>query len=140
MFPGGNNKMLIANSKQALGNTTGIGEMIWKAGLPVLDDLITYSGEWKPQPVGGVVTPEAYAKYKVKKFEETIEAMQPGVAMYIVHSTVVTDDFRHISGSGDSRNADMLAMMDPEFKAWLKSNGIILTTWRELMQRRQQVK
>ena len=140
MFPGGNNKMLLANSKQALGNTTAIGEMIWKAGLPVLDDLITYSGEWKPQPVNGVVTPEAYAKYKVAKFEETIENMQPGVAMYIVHSTVVTDDFRHISGSGDSRNADMLSMMDPEFKTWLQSKGIILTTWRELMQRREQVK
>ena len=162
MFPGGNNKMLTANINdplikklkaegkwkegmalpmpEALKSAASVGAMIWKAGLPVLDDLVTYSGEWKPEPVNGVVTPEAYANYKVKKLEETIEDMEPGVAMYIVHSTIVTDDFRHISGSGDSRNADMLSMMDPQFKAWLQSNGIILTTWRELMQRRRQVK
>ncbi|MDR3714542.1 MAG: polysaccharide deacetylase family protein [Puia sp.] len=162
MFPGGNNKMLIFGTNEALKRqlmkagkwkegtvlpmpeslkkAAVVGEMIWKAGLPVLDDLVTYSGEWKPEPVNGVVTPEAYAKYKVKMFEETIDQMEPGVAMYIVHSTVVTDDFRHISGSGDSRFADMNSMMDPEFKAWLQSKGVILTTWRELMERRKQVK
>ena len=162
MFPGGNNKMLSENINEplikklkkegkwkegdvlpmpeVLKSAAPVGAMIWKAGLPVLDDLVTYSGEWKPEPVDGVVTPEAYAKYKVKKLEETIEDMEPGVAMYIVHSTVVTDDFRQISGSGDSRFADMHAMMDPEFKTWLQQKGIILTTWRELMQRRKQVK
>lgn len=159
MFPGGNDKMLIANSNEsimkemkkrgqwkegtilpvpaALKNAGLVGTMIWKAGLPVLDDLVTYSGEWKPEPVNGVVTPEAYAKFKVKKLEETIGQMDPGVVMVIVHSTVLSDDFRHISGSGESRNADMMLMMDPELKIWLKSNGIILTTWRELMQRRK---
>ena len=59
------------------------------------------------------------------------------VAMFIVHSSVVTDDFRQISGSGDSRNADMLSMMDPELKDYIRRKGIILTTWREMMERRQ---
>lgn len=162
MFPGGNNKMLITDFKNKkikllksqgkwkegtilpvpdeIKSATSVGVMIWNAGLPVLDDLVTFSGDWKPEPVNGVVTPAAYALFKVKKLEETINAMEPGVVMIIVHSTVVSDDFRHISGSGDSRNADMLSMMDPGFKSWLKTNGVILTTWRELMQRRKQVK
>jgi hypothetical protein len=161
MFPGGNDKMLSANLNQPLIkelkasgkfqegmalpvpalllNAKAVGLMIWKAGLPVLDDLVTYSGDWKPEPVNGKISPEAYAKFKVKKFEEAIEQMQPGLAMYIVHSTALSEDFRKISASGDSRNADMLSMMDPDFKRWLKSHGIILTTWRELMQRRRQV-
>ena len=132
--------MVLPAMPESLKSAASVGEMIWNAGLPVLDDLVTYSGEWRPAPVDGVVTPEAYAKYKVRMFEETIGQMEPGVAMYIVHSTVVSDDFRHISNSGDSRNADMLAMMDPGFKDWLASNGIILTTWRELMKRRKLVK
>jgi chitin disaccharide deacetylase len=162
MFPGGNNKMLIEgiNEKKIkelkskgqwkegmvlpmpdeAKSAVSVGLMIWNAGLPVLDDLVTFSGEWKPEPVNGVVTPTAYAQFKVKKLEETIDSLDPGVVMIIVHSTVVSEDFRHISGSGDSRNADMLSMMDPGFKSWLKSKGIILTTWRELMQRRQHVK
>jgi len=140
MFPGGNNKLLIEHTKDAaelLKAAPAIGEMIWKAGLPVLDDLVAYSGDWKPQPVNGKVSPEAYAKFKVQKFEEAIDSMQPGVAMFIVHSSVVTDDFRQISGSGDSRNADMLSMMDPELKDYIRRKGIILTTWREMMERRQ---
>jgi hypothetical protein len=161
MFPGGNNKLLSESYNQPLikqlkatgkykegmalpvpaqlRNAKAVGESIWRAGLPVLDDLITYSGEWKPAPVDGIITPQAYAQYKVRKFEETIEAMQPGLAMYIVHSTVLTDDFKKISGSGESRNADMLSMMDPGFKLWLKEHGIILTTWREVMERRTKV-
>jgi len=161
MFPGGNDKLLAESYNQpvikklkaegkykngmvlpvpaVLKNAKEVGAMIWKAGLPVLDDLVTYSGEWKPEPVNGVITPQAYAKFKVKKLEETIENMQPGLAMYIFHSTVQSDDFRKISASGDSRNADMLSMMDPEFKQWLKDKGIILTTWREVMQKRKAV-
>jgi len=142
MFPGGNDKLLMANLKgggDLLKDAPAVGEMIWKAGLPVLDDLVTYSGDWKPQPVDGKITPEAYGKYKVRKLEEAIDSMQPGVAMFIVHSSVVTEDFRHISASGDSRNADMLAMMDPDLKEWIRRKGIILTTWREMMQRRGQV-
>jgi hypothetical protein len=34
----------------------------------------------------------------------------------------------------------MLAMLNPDFKKALKDQGIILTTWRELMSRRQNSK
>ena len=167
MFPGGNDKLLIESSNaalikrskaegtwkegmvlpipDALKDAGEVGEMIWRSGLPVLDDLVSNSGDWKPGPAAdgpdkGVVTPLAYEKYKVQKFEEAIEHMQPGVAMFIVHSTAVTDDWRKISHSGDSRLADMQAMMDPELREYIRSHGIILTTWRELMERRQKVK
>ncbi len=162
MFPGGNNKLLAAAANvtqvkrlkaegkwkegmvlpvpDELKGTGEIGEMIWKAGLPVLDDLVSYSGDWKPEPgAGGVVSALDYEKYKVRKIEETIEDMQPGVVMIIVHSTQVTDDFRKISHSGDSRLADMQAMMDPELKVYLQAHGVILTTWREMMERRGRV-
>src|SRR5258708_1207870 len=57
---------------------------------------------------------------------KAIEHMQPGVAMFIVHSTAVTDDWRKISHSGDSRLADMQAMMDPELREYIRLHGIIL--------------
>jgi hypothetical protein len=34
----------------------------------------------------------------------------------------------------------MLAMTDPEFVAFLKREGFVLTTWRELMERRQRAR
>ena len=66
--------------------------------------------------------------------------MESGVAMLIVHSSDITDAFQHISGSGGSRQADMLSMMDKELKQYVEKNGIILTTFRELMERRKKVK
>lgn len=79
-------------------------------------------------------------QYKVQKFKETLKAMEPGLAMFIVHSSDVTDEFKQISGSGGSRYADMLSMMSPELKAYIQSEGIILTTWREALERRKKVK
>jgi hypothetical protein len=34
----------------------------------------------------------------------------------------------------------MLAMLDPALKKYIQDNGIILTTWRELKQRRDKIK
>ena len=103
----------------------------------MLDDLHTISGDWKPK---GNVTPEQWGKYKAQQFRETIGRMQPGVAMMIVHSSDITDDFKYISASGGSRYADMLSMLDPDLKKYIQSEGIILTTWKEMMERRKQAK
>lgn len=160
MFPGGNNKLLIECLNNPLvkklkvegkwkegtqlpepaivKESKSVGEKIWNAGLPVLDDLHTISGDWKP--AGDNVSPAQWGKFKAQKFRETIIKMQPGVAMMIVHSSDITDAFRHISNSGGSRYADMLSMLDPDLKAFIKSEGVILTTWTEMLARRKQVK
>jgi hypothetical protein len=70
---------------------------------------------------------------------ETLRQLKPGVTMVIMHCTSPTEVFAHISDSGDLRKADMLAMLDPEFQAFLKSEGFMVTTWRELLERRRKV-
>lgn len=57
--------------------------------------------------------------------------------MMIMHCTATTEVFSHISDSGPVRRGDMLAMMDPALKKAIQDEGIILTTWREVMARRQ---
>jgi len=156
MFPGGNNKMLAApiiEKLKAAGKwkegmvlpkpfdqkkAAEVGKMIWNAGLPVLDDLCTNSGDWRPEnAVDGSVE---WGKYKTQHFIQLFRDMQPGLIMVIVHSTDITDSFSHISASGGSRNADMMSMMDPDLKAFVQKEGIILTTWKEVMERRQKIK
>jgi predicted glycoside hydrolase/deacetylase ChbG (UPF0249 family) len=160
MFPGGNNKLLIeclnnplvkklkAEGKWKEGMTlpepeitkqsSAVGQKIWDAGLPVLDDLHTISGDWRPEQKDA--TPEQWGKYKAQKFKETLTKMQPGVAMMIVHSSDITEEFKQISASGGSRQADMLSMLDPDLKSFIKSEGIILTTWKEMLERRKKAK
>lgn len=156
MFPGGNNVLLeesltapIIHKLKAEGKysegmsipkpeillkSQAIGRQIWEKGLPVLDDLHTISGDWKPdQPHSH----KELGQYKAEQFKRILNKMEPGLAMIIIHSIDYSDFFKRISGSGDSRYGDLLAMTDPELKSYIEKEGIILTTWKEVMERRK---
>ena len=55
--------------------------------------------------------------------------------MVIMHCTAPTEVFQHISDSGPVRKGDLLVMMDPRFKKALDDEHIVLTTWREVMEK-----
>ncbi|MGK0139665.1 MAG: hypothetical protein ACI9DJ_003127 [Algoriphagus sp.] len=136
MFPGGHNT-LIQETTAASGLTKEvtdvIGKQLWDAGLPVLDDLHNISYGWKGD---NTMTDEELMAYKTEKYIETIDMLKPGLTMVIMHCTWPTEVFGEMSESGMTRKGDMLAMMSPDFKAYLKANNIILTTWREAKKRR----
>ncbi|WP_291369171.1 polysaccharide deacetylase family protein [Cyclobacterium sp.] len=159
MFPGGNNKLLKISMRdnlikqlkkdgkfregmelpgnEMLENATEIGQQIWKSGLPVLDDLHSVSGNWKPE---GNPDDKAWGEYKVAQFKSVLREMEPGLAMVIVHSNGDRKTFDRISSSDGSRYADMLAMTHPELKKFIAEEGILLTTWQEVMERRKNIK
>ncbi len=116
-----------------------IGRMLWNAGLPVLDDLHNESYEWKI-PAAIVNNDKKLQAFKTKKYINAIKSLKPGITMMIMHCTATSEIFKHISDSGPIRKGDMLAMMDPAFKKALQDEGIILTTWRELKERRARLK
>lgn len=157
MFPGGNNKLIteafqediIKQLKKAgkysegmelpepdiLAQAQTMGEKIWSLGLPVLDDLHKNSGDWKPE--NSSFTQEELTQHKIMMFKQTLAKMEPGLAMIIVHCSENTENFQRFSGSGRSRQADLEAMVSDELKAYIEKEGIILTTWREVMERRK---
>jgi len=104
-----------------------IANRVWNAGLPVIDDLIT--------------SPTSADSYEGRKEQliKLLGEMKPGITEIIVHCTVQTEVFSHISGSGPKREAETRLMTDPDVKKFIENEGIILTTWRELHQRRQRV-
>jgi hypothetical protein len=112
-----------------------LGNSLWSAGLPVLDDLHNYSYDW---PIADSIASDnkKLQAYKTKKYIEALTLLKPGVTMMIMHCTNPSETFKYISGSGSTRKGDMLAMGDPAFKKALAEQGIILTTWRELKERR----
>lgn len=116
-----------------------LGKMLWKAGLPVLDDLHNDSYGWEiPKELQN--DDQKIQAYKTQKYIEGIHSIKPGLTMMIMHCTATTEVFPFISGSGPLRKGDMLAMMDPAFKKAVEREGIILTTWREVMARRTKLK
>src|SRR5580658_1338295 len=140
MLPGGADKLIqqqsgFSNAQVAQIRT--LGTILWNAGLPVLDDLHNFSYDWK--------VPDSVAHddgklqgWRTALYINALTHLQPGVTMMIMHCSDAGPHFAHISDSGPLRRGDMLAMLDPAIKKALKDQGIILTTWRELMRRRSQ--
>jgi len=141
MFPGGHDtyigKEMNLSAEQLL-YFQNIGKTIWNAGLPLLDDLMNSSYDWNPP--ANLKDDTSLGKWRVALYEKAMLQLKPGITMVIMHCTDPSQIFSEISDSGEKRKADMLAMLDPGFKKFLKDNGFVLTTWRQLMERRKNVK
>lgn len=142
MFPGGHNTAVRVDERMTddmFAMSQALGKQLWNAGLPVLDDLHNNSYGWK-LPEGTKETKENLQSFKTQKYIEGLRDLKPGLTMVIMHCTDPTEVFPIISGSTQTREGDLLAMLDPKLKAYIEKEGIILTTWREAMQRRGKVK
>ncbi|WP_159468607.1 polysaccharide deacetylase family protein [Dyadobacter sp. 3J3] len=142
MFPGGHNTVVQQQEKMIadqLAMTQVVGKQLWDAGLPVLDDLENSSYGWKG-PENGDKSEKALQKYKTEKYINAIKNIKPGLTMVIMHCTIHSEIFPKISDSFPTREGDFLAMIDPELKKYIEKEGIILTTWREAMERRKKLK
>jgi predicted glycoside hydrolase/deacetylase ChbG (UPF0249 family) len=142
MFPGGHGTMITQQMnatpelKTQLSQT---GQILWNAGLPVLDDLhnVSYGFNY---PTEKNVTDAQLQKIATSGYIKTINELKPGLTMVIMHCTQATEIFPLISDSGKIRKGDLLAMTDPEFKKFLEKEKIILTTWREVKEKRANLK
>lgn len=142
MLPGGH-ATLIAKERnspaQEIQQFQQVGKMLWNAGLPVLDDLFADTYGWKLS----AATPnseENLRKMKTQKYIELLKEAKPGITMVIMHCAAPSDNFKELTDSWPTRYGDLYAMQDPELKKFIEKEGIILTTWREMRERRAKVK
>ncbi len=141
MFPGGHATYIgkeMNLSAEQIHYFQNMGKTIWNAGLPLLDDLLNSSYDWNPP--SNIKSDAGLTKWRVDLYEKAMLQLKPGITMVIMHCTEPSDIFSEITDSGEKRKADMLAMLDPGFKKFLNDHGFVLTTWRELMERRKRMK
>jgi predicted glycoside hydrolase/deacetylase ChbG (UPF0249 family) len=119
----------------ALAKAKDVGKMLWKGGLPVLDDLHNSSYDWQMPDIENK-TDKEIQKWYTDHYIESIGRLSPGLTMVIMHCTDPSSTFKYICDDSKKRKGDLLAMTDPRLKEFLKKNGFILTTWREVMERR----
>ena len=122
-----------------LQQTRAVGKALWAAGLPVIDDIENNSYGWS-LPAGVEATDENLRKYKTQFYINALKSVKPGITYVIMHCTATTSVFQKISDSGPTRRGDLLAMTNPELKSFLDKEGIIVTTFRELAERRAKLK
>lgn len=101
---------------------------VWEAGLPLLDDLQNETYGWKS------------FDEKKAKIIEVLRTLEPGITMIIVHCAQPTEEWPVFTTSSETRLSDLRVMTDPDIKKVMQEEGITTTTWREMMERRKQVK
>lgn len=126
LFPGGHCHYIGQGSPIPPEIAQKIGDTLWESGLPVVDDIYAATYGWDRSE-------------KVERYSEVIRGMKPGILYLINHATDPTEVFDKISTSGESRLGDLEALVSPELKKVIEEEGIILTTMRELMERRKKV-
>jgi len=104
-----------------------IVDLAWASGLPIIDYIHGASYDWKTTD-------------KVAHYSQAIRELKPGITEMIVHCTKPDDVIGVINGNRDHLLGDYTAMISPEVKRVVEEEGVILTTWRELMARRREVK
>ncbi len=102
-------------------------QLVWNAGLPVIDDLHTDSYGW--------ATDE-----KPVRLAQLLKDLKPGITEILFHASEPSDVFPLITGSSASRKGDLEALTSPLVRKTIEEENIILTTWKELMERRRKVK
>jgi predicted glycoside hydrolase/deacetylase ChbG (UPF0249 family) len=112
-----------------------VGERLWDGGLAVVDDLYILSYDWQ-LPEGTRITDENLRKFKTAKYKELLQSVKPGITVILVHCADADETFVPISDSWITRRADLLSLTDPDLKRFISDQNIMLTTWRELQQRR----
>ena len=121
---GGHGTYMLKENPEAAGKLRSWIPKIWNAGLPVIDDLHTDSYVWNPEQ-------------KTEKFIALLKELKPGVTEIIFHASIPTEDFPLITSSSASRLADTRALTDPAVRQLIQQRGIVLTTWKELKERRK---
>lgn len=123
LVAGGHLHFLKQDSPVPLDGLTEMAERVWAGGLPVLDDIHASSYDWKDEN-------------KTERFMAILEEMPPGLLEIVIHATEPTDEFPVFTGSAATRRGDLDAMIDAKLREFIVERGIILTTWRELKERR----
>ncbi len=139
LFPGGHATLVAQTEKlpdAQLVLARNVGKQIWAAGLPVFDDLDGSSYGWH-LPEGTPVTDQALQTMKTQKYIDLLNRCRPGLTYVIMHCAKNSPQFGQITNSWDTRQGDLLAMLDPALKAYIQREGIIVTTCRDLMERRK---
>lgn len=108
-----------------MGRIREAAEVVWAGGLPVLDYLQTSTADTDDP---AEMTAALIAN---------LRALKPGVTQIILHGTRQGCNFHAISGSGGKREAELEMVLSEDVKKVIAEEGIILTNYRELMERRK---
>lgn len=108
-----------------------------KQGYPINDDVIKLANEYKLPKLDNFSSVSSGKTYEEKrnKFFEMVKSLDPGLTEIIFHPSVETDNLRTITGSWQQRVWEAEMFSDPVVHDFFAKENIIITNWKEVMER-----
>ena len=66
---------------------------------------------------------------------DLVKSLKPGITEIIFHPSIETEGLKKITNSWKQRVWEARLFSDPAVKAFLKSEGVLFTNWKEMMSR-----
>lgn len=123
LIAAGHGSIVSKEDSEAYKQLRPFAEKAWEAGLPVFDDIDTRSYSWKSLD-------------KTAEYVDMIRTLKPGITWFNCHPTKPTEEGQAITNNRETIFGDYNALIDPAVKKAIEEEGVILTTFRELKERR----
>ena len=107
------------------------------AGYPINEEMIKYIESYplpKLDNFGSAPDGKTYEE-KRDNFIKLVQSLKPGLTEIIFHPSILTENLKSITGSWQQREWEAQLFSDPVMKKFFADNGIIITTWTEIMHR-----
>ncbi|WP_372948154.1 ChbG/HpnK family deacetylase [Mariniphaga sp.] len=108
-----------------------------EVGYPVNEEVIEMIGNYHLPHLdnfGSVPKGATYEEVK-NNFYKLVNSLDPGITEIIFHPSFETENMKTITGSWQQRAWEAQMFADPEVIRFFEENDIIITTWREVMER-----
>ncbi len=117
-----------------------IAENFRKEGYPITVEVVDLLNEYPLPKLDNFSSVPNGKTYEEKRdnFFALVSSLKPGLTEIIFHPSVETDNLKTITNSWQQRVWEAELFSDPVVKKFFKDNGIILTTWKEIMERHQE--
>ena len=108
-----------------------------REGFPLPDDIIQLLDDYPLPKVDDLHFVADADSYEAKKhaFLDMLAKLSPGITQIAFHPAVESDALQRITPRWQQRVWDAQLMADEEVRRALQAEGIVLTDWREIMQR-----
>jgi len=114
-----------------------IAEGFKNEGYPITEEVVGLLDQYTLPKLDNFSSVPDGSSYENKrdKFFALLNSLEPGVTEIIFHPSVETDNLKFITNSWQQRVWESRLFSDPVVKKFFEDNGIIITTWKEIMKR-----
>jgi predicted glycoside hydrolase/deacetylase ChbG (UPF0249 family) len=114
-----------------------IAEYFKQAGYPINEEVVGLLGDYTLPKLDFFSSVPEGSTYEEKRenFFNLLNSLEPGLTEIIFHPSVETDNLKTIMEPWEQRVWEAQLFSDPVVKKFLEENDIIITTWKEIMNR-----